>query len=342
MIGTLFANRYEIVERLSDEGRNDVWVAYDTHQKQRVALKTFRPGESTILAYGEASVLTALEGDHVLRVYNADTFHDIPYIATRIAALGSTETIRQPNGYLPADTVVSWIRQALVGLGACHDRGLVHRDVKPENIFLDNLEFALLGDFGFAHAVDADGSVPAEGTPTTMAPEMWSTGRGSPSSDIYSMGVTAYRLLTGVWPFKARTRDEMRLLVPSGRYMRIREIAPQITRRLAERVERAMSVEPADRFGSWEEMHAALGGTNLASSAWRRQRGHSGHDRCWTEVRSRRGSLRDVCVIVVGSRLFDIEVRHTAGARKRILAKGRQRVEAARLPVALRDVFQRL
>ena len=73
MIGTTFANRYEIMGRLG-EGANDVWKAHDTHQQQDVALKTFRPGSSAIHVYGEATILTALEGEHVLRVYNADTF----------------------------------------------------------------------------------------------------------------------------------------------------------------------------------------------------------------------------------------------------------------------------
>lgn len=338
----LFADRYEITDLLSDEGRNVVYVAFDTHQKQQVALKVFAPGASTILAYGEASILTALEGEHVLRVYNADTFNDIPFIATRVAAMGSTERIRRPNGFLPADAVVGWIRQALVGLGACHDRGLVHRDVKPENIFLETLEFALLGDFGLVYEVDADGTVPADGTPTTMAPEMWSIDRGSRLSDIYSMGVTAYRLLAGRWPLDFASGEDAKAIVPGGGFTRLRDVAPQVSRRLAERIERAMALDPSDRYQSWHEMHAALGDHDLVRSAWRRETSHAGHQRCWTEVRSAGGALRSVCVIPVDADTVDIEVRHAAGARRRLGNAGRTAVNRRRLAVALREVFDTL
>jgi serine/threonine protein kinase len=123
VIGTLFANRYRIQRQLGDEGASGiVWEAIDTHQDMTVALKAFHPGWPTIHAYGEAQLLTALEGEHVLRVYNADTYIDIPYIATRVANQGSAEDYlkRHRMGIRP-DRVVSWIRQALVGLGSCHE-----------------------------------------------------------------------------------------------------------------------------------------------------------------------------------------------------------------------------
>lgn len=342
MIGTTFANRYEIIGKLG-EGANDVWKAHDTHQNQLVALKTFRPGSSTIHVYGEATILTALEGEHVLRVYNADTFDDIPYITARIAQMGSAEGFRKANPLgLPADTVVSWIRQALVGLGACHDRGLLHRDIKPDNVFLDSPEFALLGDFGLAHQLDRDGTAPAEGSPYTIAPEMWSTGRGAVSSDIYSMGVTAYRLLTGQWPFDRPTRDELRDLVPTGRYTRVRDIAPHVSRRLADRIEKAMALEPASRYASWRDMHADLGRVGVVGHVWRRTAPHGGHDRCWTQTRATRGSLHDVCLIRTAASLVDVEVRHAGGAGHRIRGMCRSGIGERQLAVTLRDVFDRI
>ena len=342
MIGTTFANRYEIIAKLG-EGVNDVWKAQDTHQRQLVALKTFRPGSSTILVYGEATILTALEGEHVLRVYNADTFDDIPYIAARIAQMGSAEGFRKANPLgLPADTVVSWIRQALVGLGACHDRGLLHRDIKPDNIFLDTPEFALLGDFGLAYQLDRDGTAPAEGSPYTIAPEMWSRGRGTVASDIYSMGVTAYRLLTGKWPFDRPSRDELRDLVPTGRYERVRELAPHVSRRLAERIEKAMAVEPGFRYPTWRDMHADLGRVGVVGNVWRRTPPHSGHDRCWVQLRPVHVSLHEVCVVGTGANRFDVDVRHAGGAGRRIRGMCRTGVGGGRLEVALRDVFDHL
>jgi serine/threonine-protein kinase len=341
VIGTTFANRYQILAPLGDGASGEVWRAMDTHQQRLVALKTFYPGSSTIHAYGEATILTALEGEHVLRVYNADTYEDIPYIATRIAAMGSSEGFRKANPLgLPPDMVVSWIRQALVGLGACHDRRLLHRDIKPENIFLDSPEFALLGDFGMAHQMDLNGIAPAEGTPTTIAPEMWSTSSGTTASDIYSMGVTAYRLLTGEWPFEG-TRDELRLAVPLGKYVPLRDRAPHVSRRLGDRVRKAMELDPADRFADWREMHAELGRHGVVANVWRRIATHAGHDRCWTEHQAETRAKRRVCVVTTQANLVDIEVRHADGAGRRLPRLSKAGVDVRRLDVALREVFDR-
>src|SRR5262249_45608089 len=145
----LFADRYERVSPIGQGGFGVVWRAFDHNQNREVALKLYRPGVPVIHKFHEARVLTALESDHILRVYNADTdASDIPYIATRIAEAGSTEDLlvtASPYGVRP-DLAVTWVRQMLVGLGACHAFGLVHRDIKPANIFLDRMDWGMLGD----------------------------------------------------------------------------------------------------------------------------------------------------------------------------------------------------
>ena len=342
MIGTTFADRYEILEALGDGATGEVWKARDTHQDQIVALKIFKPGLSTIHVYGEASILTALEGDQILRVLNADTYQDIPYIATKVAPLGTAEGLLRSNRWgLPADVVRSWVRQALVGLGACHDRQLLHRDIKPANMFLKTTEIALLGDFGLAYQLDADGTAPAEGTTHTIAPEMWETSRGTKASDIYSMGVSAYRLLTGRWPFEANTQEEVKRLVIACKYPRLRDVAPQLSRRLADRVETAMSHDPTVR-PTWREMHEGLAQQGVVSRVWRRHTPHGGHECCWVEIKSTSATLHAVCVIPKPDNLIDIDVRHAEGAQHRIAAKCRTSVARGRLATTLRDVFDHL
>ena len=342
MLGTIFANRYEIRRHLG-EGRNEVYEAYDQHLNLLVALKIFSPKTPTIHVYGEASILTALEGENVLRVYNADIFDDVCYIAAKIAKLGSTEQIRKlnPRG-IPASIVVRWIRQALVGLGACHDRGLVHRDIKPENIFLETEHLALLGDFGLVHQVGGRGIVPADGTPVTLAPEMWRDGEGTIRSDIYSMGVSAYRLLTGAWPCDGANRDEIKAKSLAGDYVPLRDRAPHVSRRLADRISRAMALDPADRYASWRDMHVALSVDNLIPHDWSQPLPHTSHDRCWVEIPARgRGTAHEVCAIPNG-RSLDIEVRPQTASRRRQPRKGRRGVEPRGLNVALRRVFDSL
>jgi serine/threonine-protein kinase len=342
VIGTSFADRYEILEQLGDGVAGEVWKARDTHQDQIVALKIFRPGLSTIHVYGEASILTALEGDQILRVYNADTFQDIPYIATKVAALGTAEGLLRSNRWgLPADVVRSWVRQVLVGLGACHDRQLLHRDIKPANMFLETTEIALLGDFGLAYQLDADGTAPADGSPHTIAPEMWESGRGTKASDIYSMGVSTYRLLTGRWPFDADSREELKRLAVEGRFVRLRDLAPQLSRRLADRVEAAMARDPAGR-PAWREMHEALGQHGVVSRVWRRHSPHNGHEQCWDEIGPNSATRHAVCVFAKTAKLAGIEVRHADGAQHRITSKCRESVDRGRLGSSLRDVFDHL
>jgi serine/threonine protein kinase len=88
-----------------------------------------------------------------------------------------------PFGVSP-DVAITWVRHMLVGLGSCHALGLVHRDIKTHNIFLDREDWAMLGDFGLAYQPDVNGRVPDGGTPVTKAPEMIQHGYGTYVSDI--------------------------------------------------------------------------------------------------------------------------------------------------------------
>lgn len=319
-----------------------MWRAWDRNQHQEVALKLFAPGAPVIHAYHEARVLTALEGDYVLRVFNADTYADIPYIATKVAREGSTEdrlVTTAPFGVRP-DEAVAWGRQLLVGLGSCHALDLIHRDIKPSNIFLERSDWALLGDFGLAHPVDGNGRVPPAGTTVTMAPEMFRLGYGTAVSDIYSVGVSMYRLLTGEWPLDGPDDAEILKAILNRQYVRLRDAAPHVPRRLAERVEKAMAQAEGDRYATARDMHEDLGRHGLGR-IWQRIVPHPGHDRCWEEQRTRRaGATHRVCVTRDPVGAFAIETRRASGAR--ILRYCRSAANEPQLAVRLRDVFDHL
>lgn len=101
--------------------------------------------------------------------------------------------------------------------------------------------------------MDDQGRAPADGTPVTKAPEMWSGETGTTASDVYSIGVSFYRLLTGEWPFQGSTNLEESVL--SGDYADLRDVAPHVPRRLASRIKQSMALNPGDRYRSWREMH---------------------------------------------------------------------------------------
>jgi serine/threonine protein kinase len=340
--GPPFADRYHRRAILGTGGFGVVWRAWDDNQNQEVALKLFASSSPVIHAYHEARVLTALESDNVLRVFNADTFADIPYIATRIAAEGSAEDklgLAAPLGARP-DDAVAWTRQVLVGLGSCHAFGLVHRDIKPSNIFLESNDWALLGDFGLAHPPDAKGRVPPAGTTVTMAPEMFRQGFGTIVSDVYSIGVSMYRVLSGAWPFEGPDDPEIIRAVLNREYVRLRDTAPHVPKRLADRVEKAMANDPGDRYQTWAEMHAELANHGL-SRIWQRIVPHPTHNRCWIECRTRsRGAIHQVCVTQDASGQFDIEARRIGGSR--VSRYCRSARDERRLAIALRDTFDHL
>jgi hypothetical protein len=104
-----------------------VWQATDQRQAQEVALKLFKPGNHPSFAFREAQALTALGGPNVLRVHNADVYQDVPYIATELAALGTTaDRVSDGRGVRP-DLAILWTRHMLQGLAVCHAAGLLHR-----------------------------------------------------------------------------------------------------------------------------------------------------------------------------------------------------------------------
>jgi eukaryotic-like serine/threonine-protein kinase len=335
MADTIFAGRYRLIDVLGEGSNGPVWRAVDANRGDlEVALKRFVPGQPNIVAYEEAGILTRLESDHILRVHNADTFEDVPYIATAVAASTTeAELARQlPLGLRP-DLVLTWTRQLLVGLRICHDSGLVHRDVKPANVFIDRGGRALLGDFGLARADHGQGA-PIAGTERIRSPELFGTGYATRMSDIWAVGVTMYRLLTGEWPFETSQQ------VLRGDFVRVGDAAPHVPRRLAERIERCLRIDPSARFSSAAEMHSELGVADLLPRVWSPLPPHAGHERCWVEMAEGWTGL-DVCLIAPGA-VAAIEVRRATASRPRVNAFCRTGIRAARVAKELRKTFRDL
>lgn len=308
VVGTRFAGRYDIRTHLGDGVHGYVWEAHDSNVRRDVALKQLLAGVDAVTAYAEAAYLHLLSGDYILPVYDATTYGDVPYLTTAIAPLGSTEhRLDETVAGISPDVAVRWVRQALVGLGSAHVRRLVHRDVKPGNIFLKAIDHAALGDFSLAREIDHLGQVPVGGDPLVRPPEMFRGRPGDFRSDVYSMGVTLYRLLTKRWPFEDPDWPTLRALVVSGRCLPVMDLAPHIPPLLGRIIEKAMGVDPAQRFQDWHDMDRALAKVTF-NRDWTRVLPHPGHDRCWAETPKPNRATHEVCVIPDG-RKFHIDVR---------------------------------
>jgi len=331
--------RYRCEDELGHGAYGYVWRAYDKNLGRWVALKLFEKGEPLYFATKEAYALTALEGPCILRVINADRFQDVPYLSTEIIP-GGTAQDRVGTFGLSTNLAVRWTRQMLVGLGVCHTRGLLHRDVKPSNIFLRSADEALLGDFGVVAQLDGDGSAEAGGTPEIRAPECWTTGRATVRSDVYSAGLGLYVMLTGRFPFTGATESDIRSAVLARRQPRVRDIAPHVSRRIAARVEKAMELDPQSRYQSAAEFHLALGDVVVDERSWsRREIPHARHDRCWVSTGG--PSPLTVCV-ETGGEGYVIQTRHSSGSKSRIVSCCGHASNDKALAVFLRKVFDKV
>ncbi len=202
--------RYRLIEHLGDGSYGEVWKARDQHRGQDVAFK-FLVGTERRKAWREATLLTTLNSPHILKVNNADMIGDVPFIDTKLAR-SSFDKFCFPGGIEPHRAVEA-IRRVLRALELCHSVQLIHRDVKPGNVFEDFNGDVVLGDFGIASLADPNGEVPRGGDPRIAAPEGWTSGSLTFQSDLYSTAVTLYVFLTGRWPFNQASQADLELAV---------------------------------------------------------------------------------------------------------------------------------
>lgn len=333
--GALFGNRYRLEAQLGRGGYGEVWRAYDTHRNHEVALKLILSRNRSATWY-EASLLTALRDEHILDVNNADIAVDVPYLDTALARC-SLDAEAMPLGVEPG-IAVDWMRRALRGLDLCHRRGLLHRDIKPQNIFLSESGDAKLGDFGIAHVMDAAGTADAEGDYQIRAPELFQGQRASVASDVYSAGVTLYALLTGRMPFAdILLMADLEAAVVTGHYQAVREAAPHVSQELSDRVKRAMALDPADRYRTASAFDSALS-LRTRARTFTPITPHASHGRCWLVDGT--GQAINVCVIDGPSGRQSVETRHAAAGNR--IRKHCAEVRPRELPARLRKVFSAL
>lgn len=349
--GYLIGARYEVLRLLGRGSHGVVYEVFDHRTQQTSALK-FLSMVNPTAPWAEAQVLVGLEGEFVLPVRNAHEELGVPYIVTEVARHGTVEG-RIPTGVgVPTDQAIRWVQQACRGAARVHDRGLLHNDIKPENLFLTAEDEVLLGDFGIASLRDHSGHGTFGGTPETMAPEValvgatvpqsdWSQHRPtSISSDVYSLGATLYWLLAG----RPAHRDPIGSMatitaVVAGPPPDLLDIAPHVPRGVRDIVQKAMARDPANRFDGPGPLDAAFGRRAHQARTWTRTGPHAGHLTCFEGTASSKGDLT-VCAVPVGPvSKHEIQVRHTSSGRR---VNPWRAVSLSQLPKALRSEFRRL
>ena len=334
--GHIIGGRYRVQRFLGPGASGEVYEAFDIRQQEVIAIKLLK-GPPAGGQWLEAQVLTQLRSPrYILPVRNADIAAGVAYITTELALHGSAADRMRPIG-VPPGTAVNWVRAACRGTARTHDAGLLHRDIKPDNLFLRADGEALLGDFGLAALVDATGSAGPDGTPQTVAPEV-PGGRTTVASDVYSLGATLYALLAGRYAHNNGDLAKCLAELAAGPGPRLRDLAPHVGQALAKRVEKAVERNPADRYANPIEFDAALGSIPRDPRAWVRTDEHANHDRCYRGT-AKGAVAATVCAAPVGPR-FEIQARHQPSNRRIggvadvVVPPGRR---ASALRVAMRD-----
>ena len=260
----------EVRGKIGEGAFGEVFRAYDTRLAREVALKLLsvsRAGSkrASDQFIHEARMLAQVRSENVVAVHGADSFSGRPGLWTDLVQGQTLEqiiTISGPQSAAEAATIGAALCRALSEI---HKRGLVHRDVKTQNVMReDDTGRVVLMDFGAAAAFLPDEVVPGEngesvyGTPLAVAPEILAGKPATRRSDIYSLGVLLYRLVTRRYPVDAATFRELTDHHREGRRIPIRDLRPDLPAPFVSAVERALDPDPERRFASVGEMEREL------------------------------------------------------------------------------------
>lgn len=271
--GDLVADRYRVGAIIGAGGMGIVYEATHVELGTKVALKVIRPDiaqNSSIWRRfsREARALGALHNKHVVRVHDAGTLRSgLRYLVMELLDGTDMRRYLQQHGALPIPRAVDYVMQVCSALGDAHRLNIVHRDVKPENIFLASFRgsepIVKLLDFGVALFLEDAGqlTVPGRGvgSPQYLSPEQMRDPSGvDQRSDIWSVGLLTYELLSGASPFAGFNAAQTCLRISRGPMPRIEETCPGVPRALAAAVHRCLEIDPARRPQSADELMLAL------------------------------------------------------------------------------------
>ena len=259
--------RYRIERVLGKGGMGTVYLAHDLTLERAVAIKVLPPDiardDQVVLRFQQEAKMSAkLDHPNIIPIYRVDNEGGLNYFVMKYIAGSSLEEVLERKQPLAVEYIQRVLWEAACALGHAHQRGVVHRDVKPANIMFDEDGRVMLTDFGISKALQSATGFTATGmiigTPHYMAPEQAKGAAVDGRADQYSLGVVGYRMITGELPFAG---DSIHTIL----YMQIFQPVPLakahragIPDHLSHAISRAMSKEPDERFATAEEFATAV------------------------------------------------------------------------------------
>jgi len=264
--GYLLGNRYEIVAMLGEGGMGAVYKARDRELDRMVALKVIRPelaGRPEILQRFKQELILARKVTHrnVIRIFDLGDADGIKFITMEFIEGRDLKSLLVEKGKLPPEQAVDIVQQVCLALEAAHSEGVVHRDLKPQNIMVDQQGRASVMDFGIARSLEAGGMTQTGaliGTPEYMSPEQVRGEHVDARSDLFTLGVIFQEVLTGQLPFQAETAMASMFKRTRERAISLHKFDSSVPQQLADVVGKLLELDPKDRFQTAREIFDAL------------------------------------------------------------------------------------
>ena len=261
-IGTVLGGRYEIQKLLGMGGMGAVYKAHDLEVDRTLGLKVIRPdlsGNPAILARFKQELVLARQVTHrnIIRIYDLNEADGVKFITMEYIEGEDLRTILTREGKLAPKEAVNIMRQSCSGLLAAHQEGVIHRDLKPSNIMRDGSGRVVIMDFGLAKTVQSDGMTQTGmmiGTMEYMSPEQAMGSELDARSDLFTMGLIFYELLTGNIPFRAESAIASLVKRTQERAVPLSDVDPTIPPTLSLIAAKCLERDPKARYNSVSEL----------------------------------------------------------------------------------------
>ena len=268
MIGVLLMGRYRLEERIGEGGMAAVYRALDLRTGHRVAVKFLRQELQANQEFldrfrREATAASRMSHHNIVNLLDIGDNPSAPYLVFEFVDGKTLKEIIAEHGKLPQGTAVQIAIRILSALRHAHEAGVIHRDIKPQNVVVDRQGYIKVSDFGIARMVDTntqDGESRQSvmGSVHYFSPEQARGETATAASDLYSVGCVLYEMLTGRMPFEGETQVSLAMQHLQAEPRPVRELAPEVSAAVAAVVHKALAKDPAARYPSALLMAQAL------------------------------------------------------------------------------------